>query len=187
MHSIKVEQEEMIVIPAETGFLWTEGVSTCICLVLLGEVAARKFIAMYHWEGCSTTFDKNASKDLKNVIFNIFRKFRRTILETMTSRDKPELHFFYQIGGEKATSDLSGTELEVQGLRQYAVPASKKYFKVSESGFFGGRNFLTHGSQSLRVKFSLNLLSCEDDEKTDPELDDSESNTDSNRQNLEIH
>lgn len=177
MQYTKVEQEEMVVVPAESNLLWTEGVSTCICLMMFGRVSARKFIAMYHWDGFATTMSKNDSDALKGAIFNIFRRFRLIIRKIMCSFDKPQLDFFYHVGGERATCGLSGTELEVQELNKHAVVAAKKYFDFSKHVFFGGRHFLTHGDKSLRVKLSFARFSYADDREFDKQLDESDTDT----------
>ncbi len=46
---------------AEHPYLITNGVSTCICLLLKGRFGGVGFIGMYHWDGfVDTGFDKKA-------------------------------------------------------------------------------------------------------------------------------
>ncbi len=174
MNYTKVEQEEMIALEAENNGLWTEGISTCIGIMIQGSVDSKPFIAMYHWEGFSAYFDKKSASPatLKSEIAKVFRSLRNEIRKSLGSNTRPILNCVFHVGGEKETEELTGTALEVETLQRYGCVAVKKYFKCHDGFVFKGRNFVTEGNESLRLKFVLDNVMIVNDNTPDPELDD---------------
>lgn len=147
----EVAQNEIVVIEIETGkeVLYTEGVSTCICILAKGQYGTHPFLAMYHWDGFSDNVnrqDLNVMNYAKCGIQSVISFFSAKIKHSFFSlypNEKPELEAMYIIGGEKGTPDLSGTELEVLALKLFLPEFCNAYFSVHSETKLLYKNFLT--------------------------------------------
>ena len=166
-----VEQEEMVVIEIVSGkeILVTEGVSTCICIMIHGQYGAHPFLAMYHWDGFDVSFDKNDPEvwlRANDKIDMMIMRYVGKIKQTFTSRyanEKPQIQAMYIAGGEKATPEQSGTELEVVSLRRFLPAICRQYFEITAESKLSFQNFLTGDNQSYAfdIEFSprgVNLI-----------------------------
>ncbi|MFZ4077766.1 MAG: hypothetical protein ACOYKA_07260 [Legionellaceae bacterium] len=164
MHLVDVKQNEKIVIALDRPdiSLTTGGVSTCICIMLKGRVGKMPYLAMYHWDGFDASFNKHAShapSQAENELDDLILYFSVFILEEMKqfnkkNEEKPKLDAVYLFGGEHATEDVSGTELEVETLRTAGNEIFKKYFCMSKKTTWVQEHYLTQGDQSLRLYFN---------------------------------
>ena len=174
---ITVEQAELIVVAdnVDDTVLITQGISTCICLCAKGLVGGMPFLAMYHWEGFSDDFDKQA-EDAENKalleVNDLFDKFSSHIIRAFKQHSLPQLHAMYLIGGEKATPDLSGTELEVETLESYVKNLADEYFDTSADLLIKHQHYLTDESNSLSIQFTWDDTLILDDYLSESEEDD---------------
>lgn len=164
MHPVDLKQNEKIVIALDRPdiSLTTGGVSTCICIMLKGRVGRMPFLAMYHWDGFDASFNKHAndaSIRAENELDDLILYFSVFILEEMNqfnkkNEEKPKLDALYLFGGEHATEEVSGTELEVETLRTAGNEIFRKYFCTSKKTTWVREHYLTQGAQSLRLYFN---------------------------------
>ncbi len=163
---INVEVGETRVVKAtdDTTCLMTSGVSTCICLLIKGRVGSVPYLGMMHWDGFSYEFDKNSrqvEKHARQAVDSLIWRLAYSVELEMKNykhrRDeKPLLESFQIIGGERASKDLSGTELEVQSLIHYSKRFCDKYFKTTDNTYYDSSVYLTSGTQDLDINFRLN-------------------------------
>lgn len=154
-------------------------VSTCICIAVKGQFSTHPFIALFHWEGFDYEFNKQASdaeEQAKMVVESVFVSFVCKMKRSFSGYhriEKPWLSEIHIIGGEKATSYLSGTELEVETLRRYLPELCNKYFEIMPESRSFFQNYLTGKdgrSDSKTVTISAqNVVITSDDE---PELEE---------------
>lgn len=100
-------------------YLITNGVSTCICLMVKGTMGGVGYIGMHHWDGFDLSFNKhapNAKKNAMRVINQLISNLSNAVLEEMRQyavlpTEKPGLDAFITVGGERASKqeELSGT------------------------------------------------------------------------------
>jgi hypothetical protein len=160
----RVEMLECIFKPLQTGeeTLETHGVSTCICLMIIGHQEDNSsFIGMYHWPGFEREFNSpgytisNAIRDLTHFLVIEARKHLHILPSAPVFLD----HFF-SVGGEvKQTATdgellVSGTELEVTALNTYIIQHCKRFFVVSENSRFSTKNYLTKDDEFLNITLS---------------------------------
>lgn len=192
---IRVRQGETKAIWSDDdNSLVTDGVSTCICIMVLGRVESKQFLAMMHWDGFDHTFDKNAShaRELAGLkVHSLFADLAGEISSQLIPlrHDKRvkvtlSLDQLALIGGERAQDRLSGTELEVEALKQ-AKHYCESYFKVSDDALFIEDYYSTSGDHSLKIVFSAAEISCfmdeycnTEDEEESQYTDDSEYDSD---------
>ncbi len=177
MRFFKIEEQEIGVVPGKDCVLWTEGLSTCICILVRGTIDRKSYLAMFHWDGFPCHLDRcapNLASQLEGIVLRIFDALKLEIKRKMSSLKKPVMTSCICIGGEKRSESLSGTELEVDALNTYGMTACKRYFKVKKGATFLSHNFLTTGSVSLRVVFSFERLYCCDDSVPFEESNDTE-------------
>lgn len=168
MRFFKLEVQEMGVVPGKDCILWTEGVSTCICILVQGTINEKPYLAMFHWDGLPSNFDRSSphlALQLEAIVLRIFDSLRVYIKQRMGGREKPIMTSCICIGGERRSETLSGTELEVEALNTYGMNACSRYFTVTSDATFLNHHFLTTGSLSLRVVFSPDRVYwCDDRE-----------------------
>ncbi len=154
-----VNQEEIKVAASiEKKTLITTGVSTCIAILAKGEANGIDYIALYHWEGFNASFNKNAEDALQltqNHIHDVFIKIREEISceFVMSPLDKPGLDALHIIGGQHGTENVSGTDLEIKALENYASEACAENFNVSDYMQITWECF-TDETDSLTIRFS---------------------------------
>ena len=163
MRLFHIEQEAVRVVPARQSMLVTEGVSTCICILMRGHIDAKPFLAMYHWEGLPFGFT-GTPEAIEALLQNVVTRIESTIrLQMKKPRTIAELDYCHCVGGERRTADLSGTELEVQMLQEHLARVCAKYFIVKPITEYVHSNFLTEGNVSLRVMFTATEVRWQDD------------------------
>ena len=169
---IEVEQDEMLVLANKKGrlVLTTEGVSTCICLLIRGRVGGVPYIGMYHWPGFDESFDRKAPDvraQAKEEVYGIISRLANMALETMSqyntdSEPAPQLDYFHIIGGQHAvltSVDASvGTELEVATLKKYAEDICDACFITFSDTVYRYDNYQTEGRDYLDLSFDTKSL-----------------------------
>ncbi len=158
-----IEQEEVRVVPARQSMLVTEGVSTCICILMRGHIDAKPFLAMYHWDGLPFGFTVTPEA-IGAVLQSVVTRIESAIRLQMKKLDMTaQLDYCHCVGGERRTADLSGTELEVQMLQEHLERVCAKYFIVKPTTEYIHSNFLTEGNVSLRVMLTATEVRWQDD------------------------
>lgn len=178
---IQVRQEEMVVLPLRSHkmALMTKGVSTCVCLMARGHVGEMPFLAMYHWDGFGPPFDKaapNAREQAVHGVEYVFSFLAEAIMKKMKPYrvkrgEIPQLDALYLVGGEHATLDLSGTELEVETLREHTERLCARYFALSPHTTYVHDYYRTHGSEALNVLFTSDDIKIEFDSVDDSDFE----------------
>jgi hypothetical protein len=168
LHSIQVLQEQMVVVPVTHPqiALMTKGVSTCLCLMAKGYVAGQPYLAMYHWDGFALSFNKaahDASERAVLEIAGVLTHFSRKIMKTMkpynATKDKlPNLSELYVVGGERAAPGLSGTELEVESLRESVQVLCSHLFAISPKTRFADDYYRTKGTDAVNILFGFESI-----------------------------
>lgn len=147
-------------------FLITNGVSTCICILLKGSIGGVEFIGMYHWSGFGLNLNKKASvakvkaiERINDLIYTLSNTVRHEMEQYASSSTVPKLDAFYVIGGQRASEGevcQSGTELEISVLTAAAEDICSDYFYTSSDTLFRFDNYQTSGTEAMSIVFSFN-------------------------------
>ncbi|MCX7091386.1 MAG: hypothetical protein NTU48_08060 [Legionellales bacterium] len=180
-----VKQAQLAVLEVCSGkeTLRTSGVSTCICLLAKGQYGAHSFIAMYHWEGFSESLDKqavNASEQAIAEITTVLAQYALGIKRSFSRasrEEKPVLESMHIIGGERGTPYLSGTELEVETLRQCLPELCEEYFQITPETRYDYKTYLTdsyacHSNTVIFKPSGVKIISDDLDEEDDTTSED---------------
>lgn len=196
---IEVEMNETKLVTLNEGraVLTTGGVSTCICILMKGRIMEdTPFLLMHHWEGFDLSFDKSApdaNHQAKLVLNNLFIELAGAVWDeqknhTSSDEDDESIHLdaLYLIGGERASTSISGTEFEVDRLGEYAKELCEDYFDVSPATTYVRDHYRVNVANSMRIFFSSSrvTLLCEDTYNPANYMDymsDGEDNQDENR------
>lgn len=162
-----VEMDEGAVIIAseeKAPTLETNGVSTCIAFVFQGMCShGVPFVGLYHWSG----FSDDETQEPLEILDELFSSMAEEVQFklSMPSNEKPYINEMHIIGGEKEQFNekrellISGTEQEVEMLREHATEICKAYFEITETTTFYFLNYLTSDNEALTVKASLSEVS----------------------------
>jgi hypothetical protein len=158
-----------------------ERLSSSMCLLARGHVGFVPFLSICYWDGLSTEFDKlapNAARYARDNIAIVIANYASDVLSHMRVFNplqlKPHLDMFCVVGGERATEDLSGTELEVETFRQHAQKLCQKFFITSDETTYDVKSYMTQGVQTMNVTFSkehLILVDADTGEEFDESMD----------------
>jgi hypothetical protein len=151
--------------------LLTEGISTCIAIILHGRVNGRNFCAFYHWPGFPDYIRLNIETEgisaIYNVFINIEEKIRKKFI--ITSSYPITITAITIIGGEKKQINehdelkISGTEAEVNLLKKYTAEICTEMFEVNPGVNPVFRNFLTKGASSIDIQVYANSIHYQKD------------------------
>ncbi|GGI78111.1 hypothetical protein [Legionella impletisoli] len=163
-----VEMDECVfkLIKNDNDSLMTIGVTTCICLMFYGHLNTQPFIGMYHWSGFDRTFEDDEEDkgffldEVSKLIYTVYSEARRQLQSSPSQ--KLHLNRLFIVGGERRQHNtqgellVTGTELEVQALKQYAIEQCNLYFCTPEKIEFQSINYLKTGDQFLNIIMTEN-------------------------------
>jgi hypothetical protein len=146
----KVEMDAIRVITYEESdagetMLYTEGVGPCMTIILTGQVEeqdemeqAQDYIAMYHWSGGTEDqirrFSNRPAKEQGVALANIALSELITEIKRVLCQNPQNSHATFAstvskiavLGGERARQNLTGTEMQVQGLQDFLASQNAK-------------------------------------------------------------
>ncbi len=152
--------------PTEVPVLATAGISTCMAIILHGNIHNIPFVAMYHWAGFASHVNKRDEYQMLTETYKVFNDISDKIRTKFTAaQDEPiSINGISIIGGEKQQKDeqgkiiVSGTAKEVKLLKQYALEICVEIFEVSDEAQPIFYNFKTQNAETIDVQVFPNYI-----------------------------
>ena len=158
---MKVEMDDIGILSVQSGdeILKTNGISTCICLMLKGTFLDKNFILMHHWSGFV-----NHKTHPKRAMESLVSRYNMALDDYFENDSdefiKPLIVDVSIIGGqEKQLNDegellCSGTSAEIKAIQQLFLETLQEEFSLHVNLKTQFKPFVTKDEESLTVSFN---------------------------------